>query len=269
MVCRSTVIALGLVMLLSFQPKTVAQCRSGQQVLDGQPRNAYRRSLKQGMLTNAQWDKGLELGRASFSMPYFSGFLESDYIQGWKLVEVTDVRGLEAIIVAIRPNGRDGHRFYADYTYIPKRDLLQERVRKADLSFYNNMLRAERVSINSPAEALDLSLLFLRASTHRARGFFVELINSPSDIPEPNDDKRRFGGIVEDPVDESLQSDFQKKIEQLSKIVTPPRYSEHGDKYDVSFFTWDSALGDVEQWCFTVSKSEIVSFTRKLVVHKV
>jgi len=255
--------------LSALQLQAEAQCSNGQQVLNYQSRIDYKVYTERGVLADAQWDKALGLGKSYFEVPYFAGFLETDLLRDWKLIDITGDRPPDAVIGAVSANGQSGHIFFADYRHIKKKDLLQERIRKADLKFYNSMLRAEAVTIDSPSKALDASLVFLKASTHRVRGFLIEIINSPLDIPKPNDDKRRFSGIVREEKDKSSAADFRAKIERLSNVIAPPHYSERGGKYELLFFTWDPVFGDVEQWCITVSNSGISNFSRKLISESV
>jgi hypothetical protein len=267
-VSRKAATILLIITLQSLPPQVKARC-NGQQAFDYQTSINYKAHIEQGMLSAGQWDKALELGRSYLEVPYFAGFLETDLIRGWKLVDLAGERPPDAVIAAVSGNGQSGHVFFADYRHIKKKDLLQERIRKADLKFYNNMLRAETVTINSPSQALDVSLVFLKAATHRARGFFIQVINNPLDIPKPSDEKRRFSGIVREETDESSAREFRTTIERLSSIVAPPRYSERKGKYELSFFTWDPVFGDVEHWCVTVSNSGISSFSRKLISNRV
>lgn len=147
-----------IIVLQALQPQVKAQCDNGQQIFDYQSGINYKEHTEQGVLSDTQWDKALELGRSYLEVPYFAGFLGTDLTGGWKLVDIAGERPPDAVIAAVSGNGQSGHVFFADYRHIKKEDLLRKRIRKVDLKFYNDMLRAEAVTINSPSQALDVSL---------------------------------------------------------------------------------------------------------------
>lgn len=246
------------------------ECKNGQQVISYQPAIYYKEYTDQQMLSAAQWDRVEKLGQAYVERLNPEGLLEADFIKRWKLVDITEHTMHPATaLVAVKNDGSNGHAFYVNYQFIKKAGLLQDRVRKVDLEFYNRMLRVERVLVETPSRALDVSLLFLQAATHRAPGLFIRVINTASDIPGPQDKANRFGGIIRDGTDASAVEEFHNKVAELSRKVTPPCYSKNGDSYDLSFFTWDPVSGDVEQWCVTVSSSGISSLSRKLTSNRV
>jgi hypothetical protein len=259
---------------LVLQPQIQAQCDRAQPLEDHKPEIYYKEHTERGMLNDVEWNEIAELGR-TFGLEHASpaGFLESGFIKRWKLVDVTDLTQREnfryALIAAVNESRKDSHAFFAQYRFIKKRDLIDGRIRKADLTFYSRMVHAEGVSIDTPSLALDVCLLFLQASTHQARGLFIQMISTVSDIPQPSDKTRRFWGIVREQTDSSSLAEYRNEIDKLSKTLSSPRYSKSGAKYDLSFFTWDPYSGDVEYWCVTISSSGISGITRKLVSHRV
>jgi hypothetical protein len=247
-----------------------AKCENGQQVLSYRPTIFYKEYVDQQMLSAAQWEKVEKLVQAYVRLPTPEGLLEADFIKGWKFVDITEyTMHPTTALVAVNNDGRKGHAFYVNYQFITKASLYQDRVSKLDLEFYNRMLRTEAIAVETPSGALDVSLLFLQAATHRAPGLFIQIINTASDIPGPEDKSKRFGGIIRDKTDASALQEFRDKVADLSSKVTLPCYSKTSDSYELSFFTWDPFSGDVEQWGLTISSSGINSFSRKLISHRI
>jgi len=223
------------------------------------------------MLTPKQWDKVVELGQTYFNPPYPWGFLELEFIKNWKLVETRGTSSenpTAAIIVAVNNSANEAHAFYANYRFIKKGALIQDRIRRDDLRFFGRLLKSEGLAISDPSQALDVCLLFLKASTHQQTGFFIELISSTSDIPSPSDDAKRFGAIVWKQEDAETLSQRQRKIETASRIVSVPQFSKSGDTYELSFFTWDPVNGDVERWCMHVTGNCITDVKRELIAER-
>jgi hypothetical protein len=197
--------------------------------------------------------------------------LEADFIKDWRLVETIGTSSehpMAALIIAVDSTARRGHTFYANYQFIKKSALLEGRIRKDDLKFYNRLLDVEGVSTSEPSRAVEVCLLFLKAATHQERGFFIQIISSTSEIPSPSDDARRFGAIVWKQENTVMLSQRQRKIEAASRVVSSPQFSKSGNKYELSFFTWDPVNGDVERWCMGVSRNSITDVKREVIAER-
>jgi len=245
-----------------------AQCRHEQGIQNYQEQAFYKKNTEQGMLSEPQWDKVVELSKAYFDPPYPYGFLESEFIKNWRLVETVGMSSehpMAALMITVDGKGQRGHAFYANYQFIKQDALLESRLRKDDLKYYNRLLDIEGVSVTDPSRALGVCSLLLKVATHRERGFFIQVISSTSDIPSPSDDAKRFGAIVWKQEDAETLSQRQRKIETASRIVSVPQFSKSSDTYELSFFTWDPVNGDVERWCMRVTGNSITDVKRELI----
>jgi hypothetical protein len=127
-----------------------------------------------------------------------------------------------------------------------KRYVFSEDDIAADIEVFNLFLNDAQISVESEPEALELTKLFF----YFARGY------------SEHQGKQILSNI------ESIPALFRRgkdpQVEKLRNVVESPRVTFQNGKYQVELYAWESVLGRVVKWDFTIASNSLIAETKEV-----
>lgn len=119
---------------------------------------------------------------------------------------------------------------------------------EADAEIFNLFLKEANLEIENEREAAELANLYFSVT----RGYFE------------NRGKLILSGVEDVPP--SYRKAKEAETKRLQQIISAPQSKLAGGSYEVEFFTWEMALGEVKKWNFKIQpnaqievQSEVIS----------